>query len=122
MKLDPLEDELEEWEKGLTPIQRFEKLIEYGQIGRLRKNAFFQSLDKAGQVNALATALDHLVRQLDQMAQTLMKVSSTHPEGVKINRLAVKLTEVKKKLLSDFARGINILEQLDEKAEGKRFF
>lgn len=87
MKLDPLDEEIEEWEKGLTPIQRFEKLAQYGQAGRLLRNSFFQSMDKAGQVSAIADALDHLIHQLDQI--TLLKVSSTHPEGVKINRIAV---------------------------------
>lgn len=122
MKLDPLEDTIEEWERGLTPIQRFEKLVQYGQVGRLFRNSFFQSLDKAGQVSAVASALDSLIHQLDQMAMTLMKVSSTHPEGVKLNRMAVALTQAKKKLLSDFAKGIDIISQLSEKSKGERYF
>ncbi len=122
MNLDPIEEQIEEWEKGLAPIQRFEKLIQYGQVGRLFKNNFFQALDKAGQVSAISNALDNLIHQLDQMAMTLMKVSSTHPEGVKINRMAVALTAAKKKLLSDFARGIDIISQLAEKSKGERYF
>ncbi len=122
MILDPMDEQIEEWEKGLTPIQRFEKLVQYGQVGRLFKNPFFQSLDKAGQISAITDALDHLIHQLDQMANTLMKVSSTHPEGVKINRMAVSLTAAKKKLLSDFAKGIDIVSHLSEKAKGERYF
>src|SRR5438093_6025523 len=117
MKLDPLDEQIEEWERGLTPIQRFEKLVEYGQVGRLFKNSFFQSLDKAGQVNAISNALDHLIHQLDQMAMTLLKVSSTHPEGIKINRTAVALSRAKRKLLQDFAKGIDVISQLSEKSE-----
>ncbi|MBI2330128.1 hypothetical protein HYU94_01955 [Candidatus Daviesbacteria bacterium] len=122
MKLDPLEDKIEEWEKGLTPVQRFEKLVQYGQVTRLVKNPFFQSLDKAGQVGALSDALGHLIHQLDQMSLTLMKVSSTHPEGVKINRMAVALTQARKKLLSDFAQGIDIVDQISSKSKGERYF
>ncbi len=122
MNLDPIEEKIEEWEKGLTPIQRFEKLVQYGQVGRLFKNSFFQSLDKAGQISAITNALDSLIHQLDQMAATLMKVQSTHPEGVKINRMAVSLTAAKKKLLSDFAKGIDIVSQLSDKAKGERYF
>ncbi len=121
MNLDPIEEKLEEWEKGLNPTQRFEKLVQYGQVGRLFKNSFFQSLDKAGQISAISNALDHLVHQLDQMAATLMKVSSTHPEGVKLNRMAVSLTAAKKKLLSDFAKGIDVVSQLTNKT-GERYF
>lgn len=122
MKLDPLDDAIEEWEKELTPIQRFEKLVQYGQVGRLFKNSFFQSLDKMGQVGAISNALDSLIHQLDLMATTLMKVSTTHPEGVKINRMAVSLTEAKKKLLSDFAKGVDIVEQISQKSKGERYF
>lgn len=122
MKLDPLDEQIEEWEKGLTPIQRFEKLVEYGQVGKLLRNSFFQTLDKAGQVNAISKTLDHLIAQLDQMANTLLQVSSTHPEGVKINRLAVALIQAKKKLISDFAKGIDIISQLSEKSKGERYF
>lgn len=122
MKLDPLDEQIEEWETGLTPIQRFEKLVEYGQVGRLFRNSFFQSMDKTGQVNAIAGALDNLIHQLDQMAMTLLKVSSTHPEGVKINRIAVTLARAKRKLLQDFAQGIDIVSQLSEKAKGERYF
>lgn len=122
MKLDPLDEQIEEWEEGLTPIQRFEKLVQYGQVGRLFKNPFFNSLNKAGQVNAITSALDNLVHQLDQMASTLMKLSSTHPEGVKLNRIAVALTNAKTRLLDDFAKGVDIVAQLSEKAKGDRYF
>lgn len=122
MNLNPLEEKLEEWEKGLNPTQRFEKLVQYGQVGRLFKNSFFQSLDKAGQISAISNALDSLVHQLDQMAMTLLKVSSTHPEGVKINRMAVALSRAKRKLLQDFAQGIDIISQLADKAKGERYF
>lgn len=120
--LEPDEKQLEEWEKGLTPIQRFEKLVEYGQVGKLLQNSFFRSLDKAGQVDALTKALDNLVHQLDKMAQTLMKTSSTHPEGVKINRLATGLVKVKVKLLEDFAKGIDIVAEISHKSDSERFF
>lgn len=122
MDLDSLDEQIEEWEKGLTPIQRFEKLVQYGQVGRLFKNPFFQSLDKAGQVGAISSTLDSLIHQLDQMATTLMKASSTHPEGVKLNRTAVALTQAKKKLLSDFAKGIDIAEQISNKSSGGGYF
>lgn len=122
VKLDPMDEKIEEWEEGLTPVQRFEKLIQYGQVGRLFKNSFFRNLDKIGQVDAISHALDNLIHQLDIMASTLMKVSSTHPEGVKLNRLAVGLTKAKSKLLDDFAKGMDIVSQLADKAESKRFF
>lgn len=122
MVIDPVDEQIEEWEKGLTPIQRFEKLVQYGQVGRLFKNPFFQSLDKLGQVDTLSNALDNLIHQLDIMANTLMKVSSTHPEGVKLNRMAVELERAKRRILSDFAKGIDIISQLSQKSKGGRYF
>lgn len=122
MKLDPIDEQIEEWEQGLTPIQRFEKLVQYGQVGRLFKNSFFQTLDKIGQVDALTKTMDNLIHQLDQMSQTLLKVSTTHPEGVKINRMAVELNRAKSRLLADFAKGIDVISQLAEKSKGERYF
>jgi hypothetical protein len=120
--LEPLIDEPAEWEKGLTPVERFEKLVQYGEVNSLLKNSFFQSLDKPGQINALAESLDHLIHQLDLMAQTLFKVSTTHSEGVKVNQLAISLSKAKVKLLQDFVKGVDIVAQLNDEAKGERYF
>lgn len=116
------EEDLEPWEKGLKPVERFEKLVMYGQIGKLLKNSFFRSLDKASQVDALSRALDHLINQLDRMAMTLLKVSSTHPQGMKINRVAVALARLKVKLLNDFAAGVDIVGQIGDSSGSERYF
>lgn len=116
------EDTIEPWEEGLTPVKRFEKLIEYGQVNKLLNNSFFKSLDRAGQVDAICKSLDRLISQLDRMAQELMKVSSTHPEGVKINRTAATLAKLKVKIMDDFAKGVNVVAEISHSSKGKGQF
>ncbi len=43
-------------------------------------------------------------------------------KGVKLNRLAVELTRAKRKMLSDFASGIEIKIQIGDKSKGERYF